>query len=260
MKINKTLVLALSLGMTPVFATAQEYLGPDAETESVAEEATDSKPLFDTDEAIRSTKKIAEKQTRVNELQVDLNIEQIESQIRTLRNEKKEQTVKEMLEERMTAALEEQKSQIEKKHEAEIAKINAQSERKIDSLEQQVKKYEDQFNNGKKGLRESIFVTKVKTGSQSLARIFADGYVTNRTIGEEIMDGVVLEDITIRGVYVSSDEGRFFMPLVSSEIAYKGTFNAKSEGDSSEGDGSREDIEEFLNSQLATPASEQGQF
>lgn len=250
MKINRKIILAVALSMAPLYATAQDYVGPDAGQSSAAANDENSAPLFDTSEALKATKKIAEKQSRVNELKVDLTIEQIESQIRALQEEKKEKTVQEMVDARINEALDKQRQELEAKHEAEVEALKAQMSGEVSAVESELKKYKTKYNKGSKGLRNSVFVTKVKTGANGKARIFTDGYVTSRTVGEEVTDGVVLDDITIRGVYVKSSQGRVFLPLVTTAQAYAKTFSDES---SSRSEPTESEIEGFLRSQMASP-------
>ena len=247
MKINSKIMLAVALSMAPLYASAQDS-GP---TNTTASGSADSAPLFDTSEALKATKNIAQKQSKVNELQVDLSIEQIRSQIRDLRTQEKEKTVQEMYDERIEATLEKQRKELESKYKAEINAIKAEKKREVSSLEKNVKVYEEKHDKGTKGLRDSVFVTKVKTGAQAEARIFADGYVTPRTVGEEITEGVILENITLRGIHVRTSEGKTFLPLVSSKTAYQKTYVNDSQAEPTP---SEDEIEGFLRSQMATPA------
>jgi hypothetical protein len=70
------------------------------------------------------------------------------------------------------------------------------------------------------------------------------------------MEGVTLSQITLRGIYVQSKEGRSFLPLVSKQKAYEMTY-AKNEEPEEPSD---DQIQDFLNSQMATPASGTGQI
>lgn len=247
MKINGKIMLAVALSMAPLYASAQDS-GQSSITSSVRE---NSAPLFDTDEALRATKEIAQKQSKVNELQVDLNIEQLESKIREFRTQEKEKTVQEMYDARIDAELQKLRTELESKYEAEINAIKAEKKQEVSALEQKLKAYEDKHDKGTKGLRESVFVTKVKTGAQAEARVFADGYVTPRTVGEEITEGVILENITLRGIHVRTSEGKTFLPLVSSKTAYQKVYG---NGEDMKPEPSDDEIEGFLRSQMATPA------
>lgn len=221
--LNKTLAAIALSGISSIALADLSNESNQAEEKSLSElelERAALKSKMQRYDEIETAIRLKTKEKELFALQHDINMMKKEAQPKppAINLEELEAKHKKQMKEAVDQALTEEKE----KHRSTIKQLKQSFEREKKQLENRIKELQDEItylNSKEKDL--SAYVVKISgIGKNIKATVFYNNRFVERTVGQTISPGMVVDEIRPDGILIATEEGSVFAPLVNNDTAY----------------------------------------